>query len=46
MFEVAYSVKPTVSLNSTSSPLRIFCNQLEAPDILNKAIVQSKVTRS
>lgn len=42
---VSYSLKSTESASSTSSLLRIFCSQLEAPDMLNKIAMQCEIMR-
>jgi hypothetical protein len=41
----SYSLKSTESASSRSSLLRIFCSQLEAPDMLNKIAMQCEFTR-
>jgi hypothetical protein len=42
---VSYSLKSTESASSTSSLLRIFCSQLEAPDMMNKIAMQCEIMR-
>jgi hypothetical protein len=42
---VSYSLKSTESASSRSSLLRIFCSQLEAPDMMNKIAMQCEIMR-
>jgi len=45
MQTVSYSLKSTESASSRSSLLRIFCSQVEAPDMMNKIAMQCEITR-